>query len=417
VPAGVRGRLAVLGDSGRDGSLSSAPLQNNFRLERKTAKMSPYQESFLKVSAALIPLERTNKNSKTDLKALYRDRLTVSLMIQRLASHCTFLHGTPGGDIIPAMILPTLSLTRASSLLATQVQYADNLFLFCDYLEERGIVLRSVEDLDYTLSYFGHLYCASPSRSKSYYGNILSSIGLFFPRLRKELATAWATFEGWTAVCPSTQRLPMPEQVKDLIVDDLCARSKFKVAAMVWTGFHTWMRREELGSVRGSDYTVHHQPLRLVTSQPSLLSFGVFRLDDNKSGLVQSVTVTDKDLHTLLLALKSSLHSPSDRLFVTGTTLESHLLKSAARLGFGELRFTPHSLRHGGATAAVLSGMSAEDVRLRGRWANLSTVMRYVQSGVVSKLVDSLPSELLLRARALGTQSLLPLFGAVAPSA
>ena len=416
VPAGSRSlALPALGCGGV--TPLAPPLFNTFRLERKTAKTSCFQESFLKVSAALIPIERTNKNSKTDPNALARDRLTVSLMIQRLASHCLFLQGATGGDVIPALLMPALSLTQASArLLQTQVQYAENLFLFCDYLEDRGITLRSVEDLDYALSYFGHRYCASPVGSKSYFGNILPSIGLFFPRLRKELPTAWATFEGWASLRPSTQRLPMPEQVKDLLIADLCAHDKFKVAAMVWTGFHTWMRKEELGSMRGSDYIAHLRPLR-VTSSPSLLTYGVFRLSDNKAGLVQSVTVTDKDLHTLLLRLKHSLSQLSDRLFVTGATLASHLLKSCARLGIGELRFTPHSLRHGGATAAILSGMPAEDVRLRGRWANLSTVMRYVQSGVVAKLVDSLPTEILLRAHKIGSQSLLLLFGAVAPAA
>lgn len=412
MPAGSR--ASVMPTSGCVTTLP-APLPNNFRLERKTARTSPTRESFLRVSAPLIPLERSNKNSKTDPSSLARDRLTVSLMIHRLASHCVFLQGSPGGDVIPAMLMPALSLTRASALLQTQVQYADNLFLFCDYLEERGITLRSVEDLDYALSYFGHRYCASPAGSKSYFGNILSSIGLFFPRLRRELPTAWATFEGWATLRPSKQRLPMPEQIRDLIVADLCARDKFRVAATVWTGFHTWMRKEELGSVRRDDYIAHMWPV--ASSDPARRIYGVFRLDDNKAGLVQSVTVTDRDLHTLLLRLKQSLSRGTDRLFVSGATLAAHIVAASERLGFGELRFTPHSLRHGGATAAILAGMPAEDVRLRGRWANLSTVLRYVQSGVVAKLVDSLPVTLLSRARDIGSRSLLPLFGASAPSA
>ena len=111
------------------------------------------------------------------------------------------------------MLLPQLTLTRARALLQTQVQYADNLFLFCDYLDAQDVVLTSVEDLDYSLSYFGHLYQRCATGSKSYYGNILSSIGLFFPRLKTELPTAWATFAGWTSAwhrlnnaCPCRHR-------------------------------------------------------------------------------------------------------------------------------------------------------------------------------------------------------------------
>ena len=374
---------------------SPVTLQNKNQLERRKANADPIRgtlsyesrEHFLRQTAALLPLERTNKNSKTDTEALYQDRLTVADMIRRLASRCAFLRGTPGGAVIPAMLMAELTLTRASALLKTQVQYADNLFLFCDYLEQGDIILNSAEDLDYTLSYFGQRYMTSGVGSKSYFGNIVSSIGLFFPRLKKELSTSWALFAGWTSIRPAKQRLPMPHQIKLLMIADLCAHNKFRVAAMIWTGFHTWMRREELASVTGADYL----PIK-AGSRSSV--YGIFRLPDNKSGLVQSVSVTDHDLHSLIMKLKTT-SLPSSRLFVTGATLEKHMLLSGARLGFPELRFTPHSLRHGGATDAILNGMAVDDVRLRGRWAHLATVLRYVQSGIVAKILDTLPSSLL----------------------
>ena len=393
---------------GGDRLLSDPPyLRNNIPLERLKANV-PHRQAdprghFLRSSEPLLSLERTNKNSKTDPHAVHRDRLTVAQMISRFASRCSFLGGASGSSVIPAMLLPQLTLTRARALLQTQVQYADNLFLFCDYLDAQDVVLTSVEDLDYSLSYFGHLYQRCATGSKSYYGNILSSIGLFFPRLKTELPTAWATFAGWTSVAPSTQRLPMPTQVLRLMIEVLCARSQLKVAAMLWTGFHTWCRRDELGSMRGQDYLVQER-------DSTDAAYGVFRLPDNKAGLVQSVTVTDENLHLLLMRMKSQLRWQSDRLFVTGATLEKHLLLSADRLGFPEFRFTPHSLRHGGATAAILRGMAADDVRLRGRWANLSTVLRYVQSGIVAKIVSSLPAACLQRARELASINPLTFF-------
>jgi hypothetical protein len=55
-----------------------------------------------------------------------------------------------------------------------------------------------------------------------------------------------------------------------------------------------------------------------------------------------------------------------------------------ASVGLGAYHFTPHSLRHGGATCdymSDLSGKNLEAVIFRGRWAVMKSVKTYIQSG------------------------------------
>jgi hypothetical protein len=46
-----------------------------------------------------------------------------------------------------------------------------------------------------------------------------------------------------------------------------------------------------------------------------------------------------------------------------------------------EMMFTPHSLRHGGATNDFLNNVPMMDIVMRGRWQSAKTARRYVQSG------------------------------------
>ena len=54
--------------------------------------------------------------------------------------------------------------------------------------------------------------------------------------------------------------------------------------------------------------------------------------------------------------------------------------RAVAALGLSAT-YVPHSLRHGGATTLYMSGVSVENIKVRGRWKRLDTCERYIQSG------------------------------------
>jgi hypothetical protein len=56
-----------------------------------------------------------------------------------------------------------------------------------------------------------------------------------------------------------------------------------------------------------------------------------------------------------------------------------------SRTSFG-WHFTPHSFRHGGATADLQAGVPLDQVVLRGRWASLKSARRYLQTALAHSL-------------------------------
>jgi len=55
--------------------------------------------------------------------------------------------------------------------------------------------------------------------------------------------------------------------------------------------------------------------------------------------------------------------------------------------------YTPHSLRHGGATFDYQNTISISDIKTRGRWKDTKSAERYIQTGVaLLRLYDVPPA-------------------------
>ena len=68
-------------------------------------------------------------------------------------------------------------------------------------------------------------------------------------------------------------------------------------------------------------------------------------------------------------------------------------------VGLDGYAFTPHSLRHGGATHAMQHlGHGIADVMHRGRWRSASSATRYLQAGVAQLLQQSISADVLDKA-------------------
>lgn len=71
---------------------------------------------------------------------------------------------------------------------------------------------------------------------------------------------------------------------------------------------------------------------------------------------------------------------PGGRLFpFTPALFRRRLARACADLGL--CPFTPHSLRHGGATSDFIAGVSVQRIMLRGRWLSFESCRRYLQLG------------------------------------
>ncbi len=69
------------------------------------------------------------------------------------------------------------------------------------------------------------------------------------------------------------------------------------------------------------------------------------------------------------------------RLFpFTAGRFQKWLKATCHVLGVGSIGFTPHSLRHGGATTDFLRGLAVADIQFRGRWKCFESLCRYLYS-------------------------------------
>ena len=63
-----------------------------------------------------------------------------------------------------------------------------------------------------------------------------------------------------------------------------------------------------------------------------------------------------------------------------------------ADLGLDELKITPHGLRYGAASEAARSGVPTEDIMTRGRWSTRSSLIRYMQPGLLVSQLHLVPA-------------------------
>ena len=70
-------------------------------------------------------------------------------------------------------------------------------------------------------------------------------------------------------------------------------------------------------------------------------------------------------------------------------TVQEKLVPSALL----RLNYSPHSLRHGGATRHFLQKKPISDIQFRGRWSSSKSVRTYIQSGRALLLLTQVPTE------------------------
>ena len=120
------------------------------------------------------------------------------------------------------------------------------------------------------------------------------------------------------------------------------------------------------------------------------------RLATTKTGKNQWAELHNQDVGRLLARHVES-RSSFDHVFLFParhrTSHYRRLFKSACiALHLHTVGFTPHSLRHGGATHAHMNlNQSIEDIMHRGRWLSNNTCRKYIQSGNAALLVQKIP--------------------------
>lgn len=224
--------------------------------------------------------------------------------------------------------------------------------------------------------YFTYLHETGQPQHKAVY--CLHGARLLHPRLGAGWPMALKALKGWKRLHPPGVRPVMQREVAMLVAMMMrCALGNNDAAILTLLAFDCYLRCGELVALRAQD---------LVDMRGRLF----VKIPTSKTGPDQGVTVTDPTVAQLARSL-ARRREPGDRLFPSGSAQQYRaLFKGAlAALKLQRVGFTPHSMRHGGATHDFhYRGLTVEDVLLRGRWRSTTSARHYIRSlpGLVAKV-------------------------------
>ena len=108
---------------------------------------------------------------------------------------------------------------------------------------------------------------------------------------------------------------------------------------------------------------------------------GVIALPKTKTGLNQSILMRKGPWLALTRSLWRRRKGSNKLVNLTASSYRNLFRRALASLGVQPGTFTPHSLRHGGATDDFIQGIPMADIIVRGRWAFAKNASRYIQQG------------------------------------
>lgn len=293
--------------------------------------------------------------------------------------------------VVVSLDTPVHAIAVLSLKPDTLQDYRRSLNLFAAYLRSASphvlhavdgvgmfAVFSSVGALDATFAAF--LEHALASRlSLSATRTAFSALRTFNPALGRNLPVSHDCVTRLERLRPSVSPPPLSWPLVVLYAWRLAPLdARLSVALLV--AFDAYLRVSELLGLRVCDVVV---PAPGGDRCPSLL---LPRTKTGK-GRLQAVVVKRLEVGRLLLQVRAAAErgGPSSKLFpFSAAVFRSRLTLVEAE--FRLVHFTPHSLRHGGATADLQAGVPLDQVVLRGRWASLESARRYLQTALAHSL-------------------------------
>ncbi len=224
------------------------------------------------------------------------------------------------------------------------------------------------------------------------------------PALRRQLNSAWENMRVWEEQVSTRLRPPIPIPLWCLMIGLARAhgwaakkpevrRSWFVFSVMLELGVLCSLRPGELCRLKHSDFAM-----------PGDLSVGrsntAIRINAPKNrrqfGEQQFVTLTHPNVVMWLrMILKGGQDEP---LWTYKPARFSKLFKQLVlELGIDAFRFTPASLRPGGATMYYTLGIPIASLRFLGRWTVERSLEHYIQQATATQILNRLPDQVVDR--------------------
>ena len=290
-------------------------------------------------------------------------------------------------------------LMRNAYARSTLRKYDGAVSEFLQWSRMSGNSAWNVQDLDEIMcDYLYYLFEDGQGRTKGV-ETIYGLIALF-PGWRAAFPSASLSLKGWRRLVPVSSYPPLTWDLTVLLACEVTRMGHPVLGLGFLLSFDCLLRINELLAL-GRDDVATPSDLRLGVSGSD---GGVrLRLKVTKTGRDQWVAVKSIFVTTWLLSLLRTIPK-GVRIFPYSAIAARAIFKKAAlSLGMSS-SYVPHSLRHGGATALHLAGVSMEDILLRGRWSSVKSARAYIQVGKALLLDMVVSPELLTRARTAADQ-------------
>lgn len=280
-------------------------------------------------------------------------------------------------------------LCRAVLSQSTSERYraaAQDFLRWCDC---PGQALPHLDDVDDLLcDYLHEIYTSKAGGGRTRASCTVYGLYHFFPKLRGRLHRSLQALRGWARLVPSKSYPPMPWEVACAVAIQLRRRGFGRSALAVVMAHAAYLRISEVVGLRFRDIADVNDPRLPAVHQGMCLA-----LTKTKTGPNQWAQIWEPQATFLIRDFLHGIRGlgQDTPLFpFTTDTLRRHFKQACIDLGL-DSRFVFHSLRHGRATHASLSGVPVEEIMRRGRWASSKSARTYIQSGPALALTAGVP--------------------------
>ena len=248
--------------------------------------------------------------------------------------------------------------------------YKAALNLFFEWLEDEDIDIPCAPRcLDDCLAlYLEHLWL--DDRPITYAGHLMSAFRRFHPQLRWKLPLAKQYFSNWKSVHVTKQAVPLPASLALAFAGLAVRLGEIRFAAVFLLGYLCFLRTGEMVALTAHDLEVHFES-------------GIVALRATKTSKTKMESVMVKDLRVAALLQEAVSSSPQQLELYSGSarSFRSFLSSLCTLFEVESSQFCGYSIRRGGASHAFASGITFDELLVRGRWQNVRTARVYLDSG------------------------------------
>lgn len=230
-----------------------------------------------------------------------------------------------------------------------------------------------------------------------------------YPRLRGKLVTAWSNLKTWEEQRVSKLRPPLPVPIWTFALG--LARAHAKVEkhsseARLWEIFSVLLEVGLLCMLRpGELLRLTHLDVSLPGSFVMSRKHAALRVTSpkNRRQFGEHQFVLLKNQNTIAWLERIHVEGLSETIWpISMRAFGVRFRQLMHELGVEALRFSPASLRPGGATLYYHQGVPINTLRFMGRWTAEKSLEHYIQLAVATQIMNKLDAASVARLRKMG---------------